>query len=167
MIKKDNLVKNLQSLVKIPSFKDSLAVSIWIKNEMEGIGYEVWSDDDGNLIAEIGAGKGFLLNAHMDTVEAGDGWKHDPFGGEIENGRIYGRGSSDCKAGIASMIEIARILKKSPPKKRVVLTFTAYEEGYPLEQDGVYKILPELKDIEKGLVLEPTTRGKTIGVAVG
>jgi len=167
MIEKGNLVKNLQSLIRIPSFMDSTAVSKWIKNELEGLGYEVWSDSDGNLIAETGKGPGFILNAHMDTVEAGDGWKHDPFGGEIENERIYGRGASDCKAGIASMLEIARYFKKNPPERRVVFTFTAYEEGYPLEKNGLYKILPKLKNIEKGLILEPTTKGSKIGIAFG
>ncbi|UCD03138.1 MAG: M20/M25/M40 family metallo-hydrolase [Candidatus Aenigmatarchaeota archaeon] len=167
MTDKDSLVENLQSLVKIPSFRDSIAISRWIKNALEGIGYKVWSDEDGNMMAEIGAGPGFLLNAHMDTVDAGDGWKHDPFGGEIDKGRVYGCGSSDCKAGIASMLEIARIMKENPPKKRVVFAFTAFEESYPLERNGVYRILPRLEDIEKGLILEPTTHGKTIGIAVG
>lgn len=167
MIEKDGLVKNLQSLVKIPSFKDSLEVSRWIKNELEGFGYDVDSDEDGNLIAETGNGPGFILNAHMDTVEAGDGWKHDPFGGVIEDNKIYGRGASDCKAGIAGMLEIARVLKKETINKRVVFTFTAYEEGYPLEKNGLYRILPKLKDIKKGLIMEPTTDGRKIGIGVG
>jgi len=161
------LVRNLQSLVKIPSSRDSLGVSRWVKNELEGLGYKVWSDDDGNLIAEIGKGPGFILNAHMDTVEPGEGWKHDPLGGEIVDGKLYGRGASDCKAGIASMLEIARLLKKEPTEKRVVFTFTAFEENHPLKRNGVYKILPRLKGVEKGLVLEPTTQGKTIGIALG
>jgi len=166
-INKDRLVKTLQSLVRIPSFEDSIAVSRWARNELEGLGYKVDSDNDGNLIAEIGKGPGFILNAHLDTVGPGDGWKHDPFAGVIENGRLYGRGSSDCKAGVAAMLEIARILLEEKSKKRVVFTFTAFEEGYPLGQNGVYNILPKLHDIEKGLMLEPTTRGNTIGIAVG
>ena len=166
-IDEDRLVKTLQSLVRIPSFKDSLAISRWVRGEMEGIGFKVDSDSDGNLIAEIGEGPGFILNAHMDTVGLGDGWKHDPLEGVIEDGKLYGRGASDMKAGIAAMMEIARILKEEGLKKRVVFTFTAFEEGYPIEQNGVYKILPKLKDIEKGLSLEPTTHGDTIDIAVG
>ncbi len=167
MIEEENLVENLQSLIKIQSFKDSLGVSKWIKNELEGFGYVVWSDEDGNLITETGDGPGFILNAHMDTVEAGDGWKHDPFGGETVGNKIYGRGSSDCKAGISSMIEIARILKLNPPKKRIVFAFTAYEEGQPPEKNGLLKILPRLKNIEKGLILEPTMKGNVMGIGVG
>ncbi|MBN1896381.1 MAG: M20/M25/M40 family metallo-hydrolase [Candidatus Aenigmarchaeota archaeon] len=167
MIKEKNLVKNLQSLVKIPSFRDSIEVSKWIKNELEDFGYDVWSDEDGNLITEIGEGPGFILNAHMDTVEAGDGWKHGPFRGKVADGKIYGRGSSDCKAGIASMIEIARVLRKNPPDRRIVFTFTAYEEGHPPEKNGLKRVLPRLKNIEKGLILEPTISGKKIGIGVG
>jgi succinyl-diaminopimelate desuccinylase len=168
-IDRERLVRTLQSLVKIPSFEDSVAVSRWIRNELEGFGYDVWSDRDGNLIAEIGNGPGFILNAHLDTVAPGDGWKHDPFGGEIDNGRVYGRGASDCKAGVASMVEIARILKagENELKKRVVFTFTAFEEGYPIEQNGIYRILPKLKSIGSGLVLEPTVHGNTMDVVIG
>jgi len=166
-VNKDRLVKTLQSLVRIPSFQDSLKVSKWVKDEMEGIGFNVRSDKDGNLIAETGKGQGFLLNAHLDTVGLGEGWKHDPLGGIVEDGKVYGRGASDCKAGVAAMLEIARIIAKERVKKRVVFTFTAYEEGYPIERNGVHTILPGLKNIEKGLILEPTTEGNEIGIAVG
>jgi len=166
-IDRDRLVETLRSLVRIPSFENSLKVSAWVKKEMEGIGYHVDSDKDGNLIAEIGKGPGFLLNAHLDTVAPGDGWRHGPFSGAVDNGRVYGRGSTDCKSGVASMIEIARILKNRKLNKRVSFTFTAFEEGHPLEKNGVYSILARLKDIEKGLVLEPTMDGKTAGIAVG
>jgi acetylornithine deacetylase/succinyl-diaminopimelate desuccinylase-like protein len=168
-IEEEGLVKTLQSLVKIPSFKDSLAVSRWVKNELEGFGYKVDSDSDGNLIAEIGKGPGFILNAHLDTVSPGEGWNFDPFDGVIKYDKLYGRGSSDCKAGVAAMLEIARVLKqdKEKLKKRVVFTFTAFEESYPIEMNGVYKILSKLKNIKKGLILEPTTKGNVIGISVG
>lgn len=166
-LKKEKLAETLQELVRIPSFRDSLKVSGYAKDQLEDSGFDAWSDRDGNLIAEKGRGPGFLLNAHMDTVEAGEGWKHDPFGGEMEKGKVYGRGASDCKAGVAALLRIADVMKKMKLRKRVVFTLTAFEEGYPVEKNGVYRILPKLKDIEKGLVLEPTTKGKTIGIAVG
>jgi acetylornithine deacetylase/succinyl-diaminopimelate desuccinylase-like protein len=56
----------------------------------------------GNVIGRIGSGEGrkLLLNGHMDTVDAGirDNWAHDPFGGEIIDGVLYGRGAVDMKA---------------------------------------------------------------------
>src|SRR3954447_199740 len=44
------------------------------------------------------------LNGHFDVVPAGDGWTRDPFGGVVEDGKIYGRGSCDMKAGIAAAL---------------------------------------------------------------
>ena len=44
------------------------------------------------------------LNGHFDVVPAGDGWTVDPFGGVVRDGRIYGRGACDMKAGIAAAI---------------------------------------------------------------
>jgi succinyl-diaminopimelate desuccinylase len=44
------------------------------------------------------------LNGHFDVVPAGDGWTRDPFGGAVEDGRIYGRGSCDMKAGLAAAL---------------------------------------------------------------
>jgi acetylornithine deacetylase len=51
-----------------------------------------------------GGGKSLILNAHIDTVEAGDPrrWSHAPFGGEVVDGRLYGRGACDMKAGLAT-----------------------------------------------------------------
>ena len=42
-------------------------------------------------------GKTILLNAHGDVVPPGEGWTHDPYGGEIENGKIYGRAAAVSK----------------------------------------------------------------------
>jgi succinyl-diaminopimelate desuccinylase len=44
------------------------------------------------------------FNGHFDVVPVGDGWSKDPFGAEIEDGKLYGRGTSDQKAGIAASI---------------------------------------------------------------
>lgn len=59
-----------------------------------------------------GRGKSLILNGHVDTVPIGlpEFWKHNPLGGEIEEGKIYGRGASDMKSGIAAMIMAVNIL---------------------------------------------------------
>ncbi len=49
-----------------------------------------------------GGGRSLLLFAHIDTVPPGDGWDHDPYGAEINNGRMYGRGTADMKSGMAA-----------------------------------------------------------------
>jgi acetylornithine deacetylase len=51
-----------------------------------------------------GNGPGVLLLGHTDVVPVGDGWTTDPFGGEVRDGRIYGRGASDMKGGLAAAL---------------------------------------------------------------
>ena len=57
------------------------------------------------LIARIGSGEKVLqFNGHYDVVAAGGGWSTDPFNPVITNGKIYGRGTTDMKAGIAAFL---------------------------------------------------------------
>lgn len=57
------------------------------------------------LIARVGSGKRILqFNGHYDVVEPGEGWKTNPFDPVIEGGKVYGRGASDMKGGIAAIL---------------------------------------------------------------
>jgi succinyl-diaminopimelate desuccinylase len=53
------------------------------------------------------------LNGHFDVVPAGNGWTVDPFGGVVRDGRIYGRGASDMKAGIAAAIFAVEAIRRA------------------------------------------------------
>lgn len=53
------------------------------------------------------------LNGHFDVVPAGGGWSLEPFGGEIRDGRLYGRGSADMKGGIAAALFAAEALRRA------------------------------------------------------
>jgi succinyl-diaminopimelate desuccinylase len=53
------------------------------------------------------------LNGHFDVVPAGAGWTVDPFGGVVRDGRIYGRGSCDMKAGIAAAVYAAEAIRRA------------------------------------------------------
>ena len=53
------------------------------------------------------------LNGHFDVVPAGDGWTLDPFGGIVRDGRVYGRGSCDMKAGIAAAVYAAAAIRRA------------------------------------------------------
>lgn len=75
--------------------------------------------------------RAFIFNGHVDVVDVGDTkrWKHDPWLGEVEADRIYGRGASDMKGGILAMMETARSLagRKYLPTD-VWFTFVVREE---------------------------------------
>ena len=51
-----------------------------------------------------GGGRSLLLTGHVDVVKPGSGWTTDPFGGELRQGRVYGRGAVDMKGGLAAMV---------------------------------------------------------------
>ena len=53
------------------------------------------------------------LNGHIDVVPAGAGWTKDPFGGEVSDGKIWGRGSCDMKAGIAAAVFAAEAIRRA------------------------------------------------------
>ncbi|SHN55027.1 YgeY family selenium metabolism-linked hydrolase [Desulfovibrio litoralis] len=80
-----------------------------LKDYMEKNAFdEVFVDRYGSIIGCIKGkrpGLKILFDGHIDTVPVPDPsvWKHDPFGGEIDNGRIYGRGTSDMKGAVAAM----------------------------------------------------------------
>jgi len=84
-----------------------------MKQAFHELGYdEVIVDAYGNILGRIKGsrpGKVILLDGHIDTVPVPDAskWKHKPFGGEIEDGKIYGRGTSDMKGAVSGMIAAA------------------------------------------------------------
>ena len=53
------------------------------------------------------------LNGHIDVVPVGHGWTHDPFGGAVSDGRIYGRGAADMKSGIAAARFAAEAIRRA------------------------------------------------------
>ncbi|MGY6271761.1 M20 family metallopeptidase [Achromobacter denitrificans] len=86
-----------------------------------------------NLIVrrEYGAGgPRIALNAHGDVVPPGDGWEHDPYGGEIDNGSLYGRAAAVSKSDFASYTFALRALEAvaRPGRGAVELHFTYDEE---------------------------------------
>lgn len=64
-----------------------------------------WRTGRSNLLARWGDGGPLVLSGHLDTVPFGTAeWHHDPLGAEIGDGRLYGRGSSDMKGGVAALV---------------------------------------------------------------
>lgn len=75
-------------------------------------------------------GRTLVLNGHLDVVPATEGWTRDPLGGEVEDGKLYGRGSLDMKGAVAAMTVAARSLARAqlPLHGRLVLMAVADEE---------------------------------------
>ncbi len=84
------------------------------------------------LLRGSGRGKSLLFNGHVDVIPAGapESWKHDPWSGEVADGRLYGRGASDMKAGLAAMTMAVKSILQSGIRLKgdVILEYTVDEE---------------------------------------
>ena len=132
---KADLIKFMQDIIRIPSLSsEEGAVIQRIREEMLRLDYdEVTVDPMGNLLGRIGSGPRVIaLDGHVDTVDVGDPslWDRDPHSGDIEDGILYGRGSSDMKGGVASSVYAGAILKKKgiPDEVTLYVTATVQEE---------------------------------------
>lgn len=148
---RDYTAENLSTLVKIQSYSGKEEnVCKKIVELCQNAGFdEVKIDGLGSVIARIGSGNRVIaFDAHIDTVEEGDldQWNFPPLSGDIKDGLVYGRGSSDQKGGAASMITAGRILKDLVFDRdySIYFTFTVMEEDcdglcwkYLIEQEGL------------------------------
>lgn len=94
-----------------------------------------------NIIAATGTGKKRIgFNGHYDVVQAGNGWKHDPYDPVVLDGRLYGRGSTDMKSGIAAQIFAVELLKRAglfpDPSLKVIHQLVPDEETVGIMNAG-------------------------------
>jgi succinyl-diaminopimelate desuccinylase len=86
-----------------------------------------------NLIVRrnYGAGPTIALNAHGDVVPPGEGWTHDPYGGEVVGGKLYGRASAVSKSDFATFTFALRALEAvAKPKTGTVELHFTYDEEF-------------------------------------
>ena len=112
-----------------------------------------------NLFARwgrAGANRTFGFNGHTDVVPVGDtaAWTRDPFGGEIVDGWLWGRGATDMKSGVAAFAAAAiDFVHETPPDGAIIMTITGDEEGPA--KDGTVALLDWMK-----------TKGETMSVCL-
>jgi putative selenium metabolism hydrolase len=133
---RDYTTRALSDLIKIKSTSgDEENLISFLDREFRACGaHEVTIDNFGNIMARIGnRGPVIAFDAHIDTVDIGQRelWSFDPFCGEIKNGRVFGRGASDQKAGMAAMLTAIRILSSLTTDH----PFTVFFVGSVLEED--------------------------------
>jgi succinyl-diaminopimelate desuccinylase len=154
------------ALIRCPSVTPADAGAIGLLEGMlAAAGFRVRRADRGgvaNLYARWGTeGPVFGFNGHTDVVPAGDPakWRHDPFGGTVEDGRIWGRGAADMKSGVAAFVAAAiDFVAATPPAGSIVVAITGDEEG--AGTDGTRAILDWMQGagerLDHCLVGEPT-----------
>ncbi len=125
----------LRALVQAPSVNppgDTTAVVGVLSERLSeaGIEWRVLAAKPGiaSLVARLpgrGAGKKLVLNGHVDVVPAGDAWTVEPFAAVEREGRLYGRGASDMKGGVAAMLLAVLALKRAGAAFAGEVLFTA------------------------------------------
>jgi len=112
-----DMVAFARDIIRIPSFSCQEGKLVErIEKEMIKVGFDkVKIDSMGNIIGFIGNGKKkIMIDAHIDTVGVGDpkAWKIDPFAAIVKNNSIYGRGASDQKLSMASIVYAGKAIKE-------------------------------------------------------
>jgi acetylornithine deacetylase len=168
------IVDRLSEFVSIPSVSgDETSLADRIAEILGEAGVDAQRPGR-NVVARRGEGSPcLLLNSHLDTVPAVDGWSADPWTPRVVNGRLTGLGSSDAKASVASMLE-AFLTAPLPPQGSLLFAATCDEEtgGEGLEKLVAHlvfdaAIVGEPNDFavavaQKGLVkLKLTARGRS------
>ena len=107
----EEIIHFTQELVRIPGFSgEERETAAAVAQKMERLGYDqVEQDKWGNIIGTIhgtSPGPTLLFDGHTDVVpiRMPDLWDYDPYGGEIADGKIWGRGTADMKGGLAAMV---------------------------------------------------------------
>lgn len=184
------VIKLCQELVRIRSVNppgDELQLAESVSSYLKKAGLEVelinHSPTRASVLARIKSTRkkpGLLFNAHLDTVPVGsEKWTHEPFEGELAEGKIWGRGSADMKGGLAVLMVAVKTIAEARLSLQgdLILAVTAGEEVDSIGATSIAErkdlgpvqavMIPEPShnDVfiaEKGaLWLELTTHGKT------
>ncbi|WP_298982546.1 acetylornithine deacetylase/succinyl-diaminopimelate desuccinylase family protein [uncultured Roseibium sp.] len=148
--RREDLIALTQDLLRIPTLnppgENYLEICEYLSNRLRGSGFTVElirahgtpGDSEKyprwNMIARREGkrpGECVHFNSHIDVVDVGHGWTRDPFGGELVDGKIYGRGACDMKGGLAASIVAAEaFLTVSPDFSGAIeISGTADEES--------------------------------------
>ncbi|GGF61597.1 succinyldiaminopimelate desuccinylase [Mameliella alba] len=155
-------------LVQCPSVTpEEGGALVLLQDLLEGAGFACTRVDRGevcNLFArwgDKGHARSFGFNGHTDVVPIGnpDDWTHAPFGAEIEDGFLYGRGATDMKSGVAAFAAAAiDYVTDTPPDGALILAITGDEEGDAV--DGTTALLDWMSENDEQMsvciVGEPT-----------
>ncbi len=140
---KEALIQSLQEIIRIKSVKEEpigdMPFGEGIQKSLEfmlmlgaSMGFKTKNVDNYAGYIEFGEGKEMLgILCHLDVVPEGDGWSHGPYSGDLEDGKIFGRGTLDNKGPAIASLYAIKALKDSGfvPKKRIRLILGTNEES--------------------------------------
>ena len=152
---------------------DEGAAAHRVAQEMRDLGYDdVTVDSWGNVVgvlrgadSEQGA---VLMDAHLDHVDEGDpaAWTHSPFGGDVRDGRLFGRGSTDTKSALAAQVHGAALLHRAAAAAGVALPRDIVVAAVVQEEVGglgTAGLLESGRPLHAAIVGEPSLNGLAYG----
>jgi succinyl-diaminopimelate desuccinylase len=171
-VHEDELIALTRDLVRIPSVikpgdPDGNEAAVadfvhrWFVKQGIDVATELVAPRRPNVVAclgETGTGRSLLLEGHTDVVTEGDpsAWSRPPFGGDVDGGRIWGRGAADMKGGLAAAMIAAAAIRRSGVALggRLVVGALVDEEGDML---GVRRFAtsPLARELTAAIVCEP------------
>ncbi len=168
MIDLERVITDTQALIAIDSQNPGIqeaACGEWVGNYLSDLGLSpsvaVVEGDRKNLSATISGDPALprlVILGHLDTVPLGEGWSYPPLGGEIHDGKIFGRGSCDMKGGVAIGLGLLRALtlRGDSPGGDVMFVGTVDEEAPDMA--GAHHLVASgvLRPDDQVLALEPT-----------
>ena len=162
----DDVTAFTQKLIQTPSISgQEQEVAKLIVSEMERLGYdEVFSDTMGNVVGIIkgsGQGENIMFNGHMDQVAPGrlEAWEHDPHGGIISGGYLYGRGTCDMKGAIASQVYAVSLIKSLGLAHKGDILVTGVVQEEPAECLGM-AYLCDVTLAQRGIKVDSVVLGE-------
>ena len=132
----------------------------WLGERLRALGGDVRVETvprDGGVGAYVIATWGrprLLINAHVDTVPANEGWSGDPFVARVDGGRVYGLGACDTKAAIAATL---CALEATPARDLAVIFSGDEEHGGTVIRAALEREAARLADVKQAIVCEPTS----------
>lgn len=148
----------LKGMISIPSVsRDEAAVSDYVELFIKKEGYTPLRFGNNIYVAPLDADATkptLLLNSHIDTVRAVEGWTREPFVPTEEDGRLYGLGSNDAGASVVSLISAFMLLSSKPQSYNLSLLLSCEEEVSG--KDGLSSVIEKIGKVDFAVVGEPT-----------
>ena len=169
-----DVIEFIQKLIKVPSVNgvnsERKIIDLIAKEAASlGLPYKILAKDKNHPNIFVGENfskkDGLLLIAHVDTASIGDPnkWQHKPLSGQIESGKLFGRGAIDCKAGIALSLYALKVLKDLGRSHLAKFVGVADEEKGADSKLGAYFLLKKGLNAKSAIYTYSGTDTITIG----
>src|SRR5438094_9299347 len=159
----DELVQLTRDLVGIRSINppgDEAAVATYVAERFERAGMfaDTVPHEEAGRASVVGGRRGtgerpaLLFSGHLDTVPAGDNWQHDILAAEVSDGKIWGLGTTDMKAGVAAMLIAMEAIHRTGVSLKGDLLF-AGTAGEEVDSMGARRLVEQQKLPDVGLMI--------------